>query len=161
VLGPDPGRTAPDPPAEPFVERLDAGSEHPELELGPDDVRGVVHDASPEALSTPLGEHGHRLHVAGSERRPADLDRPLDHGRVRHDRSVVLGDHVDAAERVVPVLVAQPFLGMVAEGRDRDPVEHLELLGGELGRPYATDVDQVAASDAIRGSGGTITGSAG
>ena len=68
---------------------------------------------------------------------------------------------MDAAERVVPVLVAQPFLGIVAEGRDRERPERLELLGGELGRPYATDVDQVAASDAIRGSGGTITGSAG
>ncbi len=62
----------------------------------------------------------------------ADVDLAFDDGCVGDDLAVELQDEVPAAEGVLPVLLAEPFLLVVPEGRHQDRAN-----GGDIGRAMA------------------------
>jgi len=102
----DPGRTAPDDPAQARVEPVAAGSERAELVLLVDRAVDYVHDPRPQPATLEVGRHRHSLDVAGPEGGLARVEQPLDDRRVRKDAAVgVLRHDVNAGTDRLPVPV--------------------------------------------------------
>ena len=57
------------------------------------------------ALPAVAGAHAHALDVAAAQRAAAVQQPPLDHRRVADELAAVVGERVDAAERVLPVVL--------------------------------------------------------
>ena len=126
-------RSAPRLPAEPLVEVVATGSEHPELVALSDQGADVPHDDRPETATLEIGRRGDRLHVSGPDRTAFHMDGPLDDGGMRDDPTSQLEDDVGPAERVRPILVAKPLILVITEGDLHQGAGLRELIARQLG----------------------------
>jgi hypothetical protein len=87
-----------------------------------------------------LGVGRDRLDVARPQPVLPRVDLALDDGGVRDDRIVDAGDEVDAAHRVLEVVLVERLVRLRPRGGE-DRAEGPELTRRELGAPHATDRD--------------------
>jgi hypothetical protein len=61
------------------------------------------------------------------------VDLPLDDRRVGHDLPVDLEEEVRASDRVLPILVGEPFIVVSTEGADHQCPDRVDLGRRQLG----------------------------
>ena len=88
------------------------------------------------AAPPPVGAHGKPLDVAGAERAAAVQKTALYDRRVPHELAALPDERVDAAERVVPVRVAE----VAVERGVEQPPRGGERRGVEVGGVGRTEV---------------------
>jgi len=99
---------------------VSTGSKSSEVIAVADDPSDLVHDACADAASLPVRRCRDSLHVAGPQRPVADVDGSLDDRRMPDDDALLLGDDVDAAQRVVPIGLGEPAVLVVGEGGPKE-----------------------------------------
>ena len=105
-----------------------ARSERPELERLPDVGRHVGHEERAETAPLPIGRRADGLDVAGPQRTTIDVKAALDDGTVRDDLAIELEHEMDAAERMVPVVVAEPLVLVRPEPLNEQRADGRDLL---------------------------------
>ena len=122
-----------------------ARAEGTELEPRTDVRRDLAHDERPEPATLLRRGGGDGLDVAGSQRPAVDLEHAFDDRGMTSDHAVEIEHDVEPTERVLPVVVGEPFLLVVAERRVEHRADRKRRLGRQLGRGHPAKADRSGA----------------